>query len=197
MTEQEFRRIVAKKIAYYRKLEGITQSQLAEILNYSDKSVSKWERGEGIPDAYVLSEIAAHFCVTLNDLTTEDEPKISGKFIKKREFVPYLSVGLVWLVAALVFFTLEIIPVDISREWLAFIYAIPAMFIVITVFSCLWYGNLARALSVSGIIWGGFCALIVTFPLAKVAFFLIPCAIFQILVILWFYMMFRTSSKNG
>lgn len=195
MTEQEFKNIVAKKIAYYRKLEGITQGELAGLLNYSDKSVSKWERAEGMPDAYVLSEIAEHFGVTLNDLTTEEEPKISGKFIKKREFVPYLSVGLVWFVAALVFFILQIIPVEISRSWLSFIYAVPAMFIVITVFSCMWYGNLARALSVSGIIWGVFCALIVTFPLAKVAFFLIPCAIFQALVALWFYMMYRTSNK--
>ncbi len=193
MTEQEFKSVVARKIAYYRKLEGITQGQLAEILNYSDKSVSKWERGEGIPDAYVLSLIAEHFGVTLNDLTSVEEPKISGKFIKKREFVPYLSVGLVWLVAALVFFILEIIPVSIEREWLSFIYAVPVMFIVITVFSCLWYKNVARALSVSGIIWGVFVSLIVTFPLAKVAFFLIPCAIFQALVILWFYMMSRTS----
>ncbi len=193
MTEQEFKSVVARKIAYYRKLEGITQGQLAEILNYSDKSVSKWERGEGIPDAYVLTLIAEHFGVTLNDLTSVEEPKISGKFIKKREFVPYLSVGLVWLVAALVFFILEIIPVSIEREWLSFIYAVPVMFIVITVFSCLWYKNVARALSVSGIIWGVFVSLIVTFPLAKVAFFLIPCAIFQALVILWFYMMSRTS----
>ena len=193
MTEQEFKSVVAKKIAYYRKLEGITQGQLAEILNYSDKSVSKWERGEGIPDAYVLSLIAEHFGVTLNDLTSVEEPKISGKFIKKREFVPYLSVGLVWLVAALVFFILEIIPVSIEREWLSFIYAVPVMFIVITVFSCLWYKNVARALSVSGIIWGVFVSLIVTFPLAKLTLFLIPCAIFQALVILWFYMMSRTS----
>ena len=193
MTEQEFKSVVARKIAYYRKLEGITQGQLAEMLNYSDKSVSKWERGEGIPDAYVLSLIAEHFGVTLNDLTSVEEPKISGKFIKKREFVPYLSVGLVWLVAALVFFILEIIPVSIEREWLSFIYAVPVMFIVITVFSCLWYKNVARALSVSGIIWGVFVSLIVTFPLAKLALFLIPCAIFQALVILWFYMMSRTS----
>ena len=193
MTEQEFKNIVAKRIAYYRKLEGITQGELAEILNYSDKSVSKWERGEGLPDAYVLSKIAEHFGITLNDLTSEKEPKISGKFIKKREFVPYLSTGLVWLVAAVVFFVLQILPFDIGRTWLAFIYAIPVMFIVITVFSCLWYGILPRALAVSGIIWGCFCSLIITFPLTKVAYILIPCAIFQALVILWFYMMYRTK----
>lgn len=195
MTEQEFKQIVAKKIAYYRKLEGITQGELAEILNYSDKSVSKWERGEGMPDAYVLSEIAEHFGVTLNDLTSEEEPKISGKFIKKREFVPYLSVGLVWLVAAVVFFVLIMLPFNIGREWLSFIYAVPAMFIVLTVFSCIWYGYLSRALFVSGIIWGCFLSLIITFPLAKVAYILIPCAILQVLVILWFYMFYRTKNN--
>ncbi len=196
MTEQEFKSTVAKRIAYYRKLEGITQSELAELLNYSDKSVSKWERGEGLPDAYVLSKIAEHFGVTLNDLTSEKEPKISGKFVKRREFVPYLSVGLVWLVAAVVFFVLVILPFDIHREWLAFIYAIPASFIVATVFACLWYGLTARAVCISGIIWGAFTAVIVTFPFAKVGFLTIACAIFQALVILWFYMIYRTR-KDG
>ncbi|MCR5207501.1 MAG: helix-turn-helix domain-containing protein [Eubacterium sp.] len=196
MTEQEFKNTVAKKIAYYRKLEGITQGELAEILNYSDKSVSKWERGEGLPDTYVLSLIAEHFGVTLNDLTSEKEPKISGKFIRKREFVPYLSVGLVWLVAAVVFFILIILPINIGREWLAFIYAIPVSFIVATVFSCIWYGLLPRAVCISGIIWGTFTAIIVTFPVAKVAYLLIACLIFQALVILWFYMIYRTR-KNG
>ena len=192
MTEQEFKNTVAKKIAYYRKLEGITQGELAAILNYSDKSVSKWERGEGIPDAYVLSQIAEHFGITLNDLTSEKEPKISGKFIKKREFVPYLSIGLVWLVAAVVFFILVILPFDIKKEWLTFIYAIPASFIVATVFACLWYGLVARAVSISGIIWGTFAAVFLTFPVAKLNFLLIACAIFQALVILWYYMMYRT-----
>ncbi len=192
MTEQEFKNNVAKKIAYYRKLNGITQSELAEVLNYSDKSVSKWERGEGLPDAYVLSKIAEHFGVTLNDLTTEKEPKISGKFIKRREFVPYLSVGLVWLVAAVAFFILIMLPFDIHREWLSFVYAVPASFIVATVFSCIWYGLTARAVCISGIIWSAFASIIITFPIAKVSFLIIACAIFQALVILWFYMVYRT-----
>lgn len=195
MTEQEFKNAVAKKIAYYRKLEGITQGELGDILNYSDKSVSKWERGEGIPDAYVLSKIAEHFGVTLNDLTSEKEPKISGKFLKRREFVPYLSVGLVWLVCALVFFALVIIPFDFGREWLAFVYAVPSSFIVATVFSCIWYGLLPRAVCISGIIWSAFAAIIITFPVSKIIYLVIACAIFQALVILWFIMVYKTR-KN-
>lgn len=196
MTEQEFKSTVAKRISYYRKLKGITQGELAEVLNYSDKSVSKWERGEGIPDAYVLSLIAEYFGVTLNDLTSPKEPKISGKFYKRREFVPYLSVGLVWLVAAVIFFILTLLPFKfITREWLAFIYAVPASFIVATVFACIWYGLLSRAICVSGIIWGTFAAIMITFPVAKVAYLLIACGILQILFIVWFYMLYRTRKS--
>ena len=191
MTEQEFRNNVAKKIAYYRKLEGITQSELAAILNYSDKSVSKWERGEGIPDAYVLSEIAEHFGITLDELTSEKEPKISGKFIKKREFVPFLSVGLAWLAAAVIFFILVLF--NVYKPWLAFIYAVPVSFIISTVFSRLWYGILARAISVSGIIWGAFVSLLLTLPYPKINYLLIACGIFQILVIIWYFMIYRTK----
>ena len=195
MTEQEFKKAVANKLSYYRRLEGITQSELGELLNYSDKSVSKWERGEGLPDAYVLSQIAEHFGVTLNDLTSENEPKISGKFYKKREFVPYLSVGLVWLVAAVVFFILEVLPFGIPRCWLAFIYALPVTAIVCTVFTSLWYGLVSRAISVSGIIWGSFISLLLTLPYPKINYLLIACGIFQVLVIVWFYMMYRTKKQ--
>ena len=45
--EQTLRRTTAKNIAAYRKAHKDTQLDLARKLNYSDKSVSKWERGEG------------------------------------------------------------------------------------------------------------------------------------------------------
>ena len=56
--EQTLRRTTAKNIAAYRKAHKDTQLDLARKLNYSDKSVSKWERGEGLPDVYILAQIA-------------------------------------------------------------------------------------------------------------------------------------------
>ena len=56
--EQTLRRTTAKNIAAYRKSHKDTQLDLARKLNYSDKSVSKWERGEGLPDVYILAQIA-------------------------------------------------------------------------------------------------------------------------------------------
>ena len=49
---------VAANISSLRVAKGLTQLQLAEMLSYSDKAVSKWERGESVPDIYVLKQIA-------------------------------------------------------------------------------------------------------------------------------------------
>lgn len=45
MTEEMIKHTIAENISGYRKNAGMTQSELSEKINYSDKSVSKWERG--------------------------------------------------------------------------------------------------------------------------------------------------------
>ena len=57
---------VAKNIVRLRQASGMTQAELAAKLNYSDKAVSKWERGESLPDVAVLSKIADLFQVSLD-----------------------------------------------------------------------------------------------------------------------------------
>lgn len=74
-TENEKRdlgQILASRIATERKRSGFTQAGLAEKLGYSDKSISKWERGEGIPDVYCLKRMADLFDVTVDALLTEE-----------------------------------------------------------------------------------------------------------------------------
>ena len=193
MNEKEFKQLVAKRIAYYRKKEGITQGQLAKILNYSDKSVSKWERGDGLPDAYVLYQIAAHFGVTMNELTGKEDPVRRDRIKERRRFIPVLSVGIVWLVASVCFFLLKIVAPELPKAWLSFIYAVPVSFIVATVFSTMWFDLLARCVSISGIIWGIFVSVLLTFPLSKVLYLIIICAVFQGMVIIWFVMRYRTK----
>ncbi len=195
MNETEFKRMIAGKLAYYRKKEGLTQGQLAELLHYSDKSVSKWERGEGLPDAYVLYQLTEHFGITMNDLCSEANPAAVDKAKERRRFVPVLSIGLAWLTASVVFFLLKLLVPELDRVWLAFIYAVPVSFIIATVFSTLWYDLLARCVSVSGIIWGVFVSVLLTFPIAKVLYLLIICIVFQIIVIIWFIMRYRTKTN--
>ena len=71
----EINQNLAKNLAYYRKASGWTQAELAEKINYSDKSVSKWESGNGVPDLYILLRLAELYGVTLNDLVGEKRPK--------------------------------------------------------------------------------------------------------------------------
>ena len=66
--EELFKQIIAKNLTKYRKINNLTQLDLAEKLSYSDKAISKWERGESLPDVYTLSILAEFYGITLNDL---------------------------------------------------------------------------------------------------------------------------------
>ena len=68
------REIIAENIVTLRKNAGLTQAELAERLNYSDKAISKWERAEAVPDVLVLAQLAELFGVTVDYfLHTQDE----------------------------------------------------------------------------------------------------------------------------
>ena len=72
---EELKLIIAKNIAELRKKNGMTQAEFAEKLNYSDKAISKWERGESVPDIATLKQIAEMFGVTIDYLLEEDHTK--------------------------------------------------------------------------------------------------------------------------
>ena len=95
--------IIAENLVYYRKKAKLTQSELANKLNYSDKSVSKWERAEGVPDIYILNQLAKLYGLSVNDfLTTRKKEKVANLFVS-RLLITLLSVGMVWFVSTFVF----------------------------------------------------------------------------------------------
>ena len=51
---EDIRSIIANNLVILRRKKEMTQTELAEMLNNSDKAVSKWERGESVPDISVL-----------------------------------------------------------------------------------------------------------------------------------------------
>lgn len=183
MREEELRAVVAVNIGRYRKLNGQTQAELAEQLSYSDKSVSKWERGEGMPDVFVLSQIAELYGITVNDLLSDRAPEPKAP---TRVLVVSLSIGLVFLVTAVVFFALRMVIPGMERAWIAFVFALPVSFIVLIVFSALWWGYAVQAVAVSGLIWAlALCIHMVT-GRAEVANIYLVAAILQVLCVLWF-----------
>lgn len=193
MEEKQFIKIVSNNITKFRKLNGLTQAQLAEKLNYSDKSVSKWERGDGLPDAFVLFNIAELFGITVNDLMNENsrvgkehKSKLPGHIL-----ITLLSVCIVWLVTAAAFFILNVLNVTFFNTSYLFLYALPVSFIVLIVFACLWWKNVMRFVAVSGLTWTLALSVALSFPLLNSVW--IIAGVFQVMTALWFYMRFRNS----
>ena len=66
-------------IAQCRKEKNLTQMQLAEKLNMSNKSISKWETGRGMPDVSIMIELCGILGITVNEL-------LSGEYLKKEDY---------------------------------------------------------------------------------------------------------------
>ncbi len=76
---------IANRLLEYRKKSGLSQEELAERLNISRQSVSKWERAETSPDTDNLIELAKIYGVTMDDLLNVDKPIVENLNIKKEE----------------------------------------------------------------------------------------------------------------
>ena len=156
---QALKDVIAANIVLLRRDANMTQLELAEKLNYSDKAVSKWERGESIPDITVLKQIADLFQVSLDFLVQEEHPvKHEGKQtlrqrIRNHGFITGICVLLVWLIATLVFVILDISMRNPTRHWLSFIYAVPVSMIVWLVFNTLWFNRRRNFLIISLLVW--------------------------------------------
>ncbi len=189
-SEEALRKRIAENITYYRKQNGDTQAGLAEKLNYSDKSVSKWERGEGTPDVYILAQIADLYDITVQDLLREKKvPKTRTKHL----LITLMAIGLVWLVMTVLFCCARIFNVLPDYAWLLFIYGLPVMGIVCQVFSVLWWGRIAQLLSCSLIVWGIGLSLVLSIHQDSVILLFAICAVVEVLVIL-FYLL-KISSR--
>ncbi|MDE6442683.1 MAG: helix-turn-helix domain-containing protein [Clostridia bacterium] len=62
-----------KKIAYLRKSKGMTQHELGKELNVTYQAVSKWERGESLPDFTTMTQLAKIFQVSIDYFAEENE----------------------------------------------------------------------------------------------------------------------------
>ena len=63
---------IAKNLSFFRKQSGLTQAELAEKLNYSDKAVSRWEHGDTLPDINVLYQLCDFYGIDMNTLISDD-----------------------------------------------------------------------------------------------------------------------------
>lgn len=136
---EDLKFITAANIISLRTKAGMTQAQLAELLNYSDKSVSKWERAEAVPDAYVLKHMAEIFGVSVDYLlySHSDWEPVSKKQKRRyrSEIITLISMAGIWTLALFIFIIGWIFG---HMFWMVFIYAIPISLITLLVFNCVW-----------------------------------------------------------
>ena len=88
---ENLEQIVAQNLIELRKAKGWTQAELAEKINYSDKSVSKWERGETLPDTAILPDLAEVLETTVDNLLCASERM---KTFKRRATVADAAEGI-------------------------------------------------------------------------------------------------------
>ena len=214
MEDEKLKKQIGANIASYRKRMRLTQAGLAEKLNYSDKAVSKWERGESAPDVQTLVQLAELYDVTVNDLLVDPNElpeatgrveRVVGKAVEKtlkrkadKRIILMLSSVLVWFIALFLFVIIS--SFDVPKTWLAFIYAIPANAIVLLSLRSAWHDFRWNQGLISVIMWGGILSIYITLcvfahlNIWKLFLLGIPG---QAAILLWFRMYRKTTKEDA
>lgn len=159
MENEAWRVKLSESLSELRKNSKLTQSELGEKLNYTDKSVSKWERGEGVPDVSVLVKLSDLYGVSIDEMLGRakpaDEPTTQtaakGTALRKVAILLIMG-GLMITLAFIAYFVISLAWPGFDRNWMAFIIALPCLFLGEGVWFMVWrrwawaFGSLSCAL---------------------------------------------------
>lgn len=193
--------IIKDNLIYYRKKANLTQAELAEKIHYSDKSISKWERGEGVPDIHVFIELAKLYGLTVNDfLTTSKKEKIANIYFSKI-MITMMAMISTYALFILAFFILKLtLPTGETNWpfWLLFIYGIPGIFITLEIFGSLYFRRtLLHIIALSCLIWTTALSIFLSLPnVENVYLVFILCVPAEILIILLFTLLHHLKKKR-
>ena len=194
INQEEVNNIIADNLISLRKKSGLTQLQLAEELNYSDKAISKWERGDCLPSIYVLMELASFYGVTLENLVSPvAKPKPKRIKVNIRLVWCFLSVAISFFVATVCYVVFRFIP-SIDRAWLSFIFAIPCSFLTLSIFFAVWKWPISLSIFLSLFVWTAFlsiCLLLQSYSVWLLYLIAIPLQVIIALVTVLVYLAHR------
>lgn len=212
MDGEKLKNYIGANIAAYRKQAGLTQAGLADKLNYSDKAVSKWERGESVPDVITLAQLAQQFGIRVDDLLADPNAlpeetgavqQAMGKVVERtlkrkanKKIILGLSSILVWFVALFVYVVLA--SLDVPNSWLAFFYAVPADAIVLLSLRSAWHDFRWNRILISSIMWGSILSIylsLLTLAGLNIWMMFLLCIPGQAAILLWFKL-FRPLKKE-
>ena len=172
MQLSELKLISASNIIKLRTEAGLTQAELGEKLNYSDKTISKWERGEAIPDAYVLTQMAEIFGVTVDYLLSSHDAWESPEPQAARQEEAGYSVNMiiaisvlgVWTMALTIFVLLWLFDIIL---WETFIVALPVSILTYMVLICVFRRRQHLQFVIAAFVLSMFILLYFTLPMQK------------------------------
>jgi len=188
ITEKELKDRLSFNLIRYRRSNNITQLELAEKLNYSDKSVSKWERKEALPDLLVLTQIAEIYGIGLSDLLSDRKRLARPKHRLNKLLISMIAFTAVWFVATSFFVLLGIFAPDLKKIWLSFIYAIPVSLFVLMVISKMWGYRFLQLANFSLMSWSIPLSIVLSLNELRLWLLFIAIIPLQILVLLWYFL---------
>ena len=186
---KELNEIVAENIIRLRTENKLTQAELAEKLNYTDKSISKWERGDSLPTLEVMIKLSEIFNVSLDYLVSEyndddrDEIFIPKENTSNKLTITLLADMLVWLIAVVLYVYFNF--AFKADGWLIFIWAIPISTLVLFIFNAIWGKRKVGFVLLSAFVWTLLAALYLQFLAANIWLIFLVGIPVQIAIILW------------
>ena len=165
---------IARNITELRLLNELTQAQLGEKLNYSDKTVSKWERGESTPDVEVLIALSELFGVSLDVLVSEngiaDKTEVDSKRRKSynHRAIMLIVESSVILAALFAFIITSLIIRRSAFQILYFVYAVPVMLMLELILNSVWFNPRRNYYIVSALMWSVIAAIYISFMYFKI-----------------------------
>ncbi len=164
---EDLRKIIGKNLTELRKRRNLTQLELAEKFNYTDRAISKWENGDTLPDVEVLYNLCEFYGVTIDYLTHEENEQFKKKGaplgLWNKIAITLLISSFIWMVATVVM-VYSILKGKSPVWWQAFLWAIPANALALLYFNHVYFHKrLIAFIAFSLIVWGVITAFFFTY----------------------------------
>ena len=199
---KDIKSIIAKNLTDLRKLHGLTQAQLAEQINYSDKAVSKWERGEASMDIETLFRLAELFHVEIDYFFEENAGENVEHYSNKRLFVVRRIGILILALMAILFVAIAMYITTFwqnwpfkEKSWIIFVWGSAVCCCVSWLFCKAHKYKVASLVLVSCFVWATLASIYLTALVNGVNFWMIFLAGIPIQAALLVYKLLKVRAK--
>ncbi len=193
--------ILITNLIALRKSRSLTQIELGEKINYSDKTISKWENGDSCPNIEAIYRIAKFYDVSIDDLLSADFQAHGNAIAEKQRnysklIISLLAIMAVWVIATIIFVAISLM--NFAHPWMIFIIATPASAIVALVFNSMWGNTRYNYLIISILLW----TLLTTVFLSALKYASVMWVVFligipiEIAIILWSQLIGKKRKKK-